>query len=247
MATGQPPHQSDETRKVARTDSDQTQSISPLSTTRPYPPQAPPPTPHAEDYVLSGKRERAPQRVIPPPGRSKSDSGLYLPAWSVGLMFLGVLAVSAAVFALVFSLGGRSTPGGEPRVIVITAQFTSTLAFTAVSPTPLAFPVDQGIQLPTPTFALQGPTLVPVVLTSTPVSLGTGVTVVVYGVEDTGLNVRSGPGINQEIRFVAQNGSTFSIIGGPTQADGRTWWQLQDPFDTERSGWAVADYLETAS
>jgi uncharacterized protein YgiM (DUF1202 family) len=65
--------------------------------------------------------------------------------------------------------------------------------------------------------------------------------------EDSGLNVRSGPGLDNEVRFVADNGESFNVISGPTQADSMTWWQVQDPLDTERTGWAASSYLQVAS
>jgi uncharacterized protein YgiM (DUF1202 family) len=96
-------------------------------------------------------------------------------------------------------------------------------------------------------FALEGPTLEPVILSPTPETIAVGKQVIVIVAEDSGLNVRSGPGLDNEVRFIADNGETFTIIGGPTQADSITWWQLQDPTDNSRSGWASASYLQVVT
>ncbi len=35
----------------------------------------------------------------------------------------------------------------------------------------------------------------------------------------------------------------FKVEDGPMEADGYTWWYLVGPFDPDRKGWGVADYL----
>ena len=46
--------------------------------------------------------------------------------------------------------------------------------------------------------------------------------------------------------FRAPKGTQFDIIGGPQEADGFTWWQVNDPL-FQVQGWAVANYLQTNS
>lgn len=39
-------------------------------------------------------------------------------------------------------------------------------------------------------------------------------------------------------------GTVMSVIGGPTSADGYTWWRLSGMVSgSSYSGWAVQDYL----
>jgi hypothetical protein len=83
-----------------------------------------------------------------------------------------------------------------------------------------------------------------VILSPTPETIAVGKRVVVTDAEDSGLNVRTGPGLDNEVRFIADNGETFTVIGGPTQADSLTWWQVQNPLDTSETGWAAASYLQ---
>jgi hypothetical protein len=48
------------------------------------------------------------------------------------------------------------------------------------------------------------------------------------------------------VLFVVQDGGIFNIVDGPAQADGFTWWKIQNPNDATQSGWAAAVFLEIA-
>jgi hypothetical protein len=177
--------------------------------------------------------------------RARRDSGFYLPLWSLALMLVIVLGLSFSIVVLVVSLGSQNVPSNtEPQFIII----------TAASPTPT--PPDNPAILATPTlppefdtqpdFSLEGPTLEPVRFTPTPLQIAVGVTVMVVAPE-SGLNVRSAAGINNEILFVAPDQQLLTVIGGPTQADSLTWWEVQDPSDPSSRGWAAGTYLEVVS
>jgi hypothetical protein len=79
--------------------------------------------------------------------------------------------------------------------------------------------------------------------TPTPIPIAVGIQIAVEGVDENMLNVRQAPGISNAIVFRAEEESIFTITEGPMQADGFTWWRLQDPADATRTGWAVANYL----
>jgi hypothetical protein len=165
-------------------------------------------------------------------------------------MLLLVFAVASGMILLVIGLGGNTAPESGPRIVIVTAAPTSIPRSadqaSPVSPTiPPEF--EQHNQTQAPSFDLQGPTLEPVVLSPTPETIGVGKQVLVVDAEDSGLNVRAGPGLDTEVRFIADNGESFNIIAGPSQADSLTWWQVQDPLDTERTGWAAASYLQVIS
>ncbi len=90
-----------------------------------------------------------------------------------------------------------------------------------------------------------GIVLLAAAITQAPVSLSVGAPVRVANVGEQELNIRSLPGIaNSQVLFRAPDGSAFRIIGGPRQADGFTWWHIQDPL-SQLAGWAAADYLQT--
>jgi len=184
-----------------------------------------------------GKRKRDESR---PRERGRNGGALSLPAWSVGLMLLLVFGIAAGIVTLVLMLGGQTAPGGEPVIVIVTAPPTAT---SDQPPTAL---VPGFITAPTlvpdvPVFALEGPTLPPIIFTPTPLTITVGSAVIV---NIDGLNVRPEPGLNNTQRFNAPLGAGFNVVGGPTQADGLTWWEIQDPADPTLRGWAAADYLD---
>lgn len=201
------------------------------------------PGPHVERIT---KRGRA---------RARRESGFYLPLWSLGLMLLGVVVVAAGIVIAVLNLGGREAPEADPIVVIITAPPTERPAeFPAAPATPTIPPeVDPNVQgipdVPTPTvaLALSGPTLAPVVFSPTPRVLGVGERVIVQDVAPDQLNVRDNPGVtDSSVVFRASEDTAFVIVDGPQQADGLTWWQVQDPNNNTRIGWAASNYLVLA-
>ncbi len=74
-------------------------------------------------------------------------------------------------------------------------------------------------------------------------ALAVGVQVQVQGTGGDGLRVRVAPGLDAQVRFLAQEGEVFQVVQGPQEADGYRWWRLVSPRDPARAGWAVADYL----
>jgi hypothetical protein len=151
-------------------------------------------------------------------------------------------AVSCIVLAVV-SLGGRTVPAGLPHFVILTAEIPTNTPFVpdSIAPTPIPNQLMQGGTIPP--FALQGPTLPPVIISPTPENIAVGKTVIATA-EDSGVNVRSEAGVQNERLFVADNGESFTVVDGPTQADGLTWWKIQSPTDSSRAGWAAAAYLE---
>lgn len=56
----------------------------------------------------------------------------------------------------------------------------------------------------------------------------------------TALNFRSGAGTSYSVVGSLTVGSTATVVGGPTSANGYVWWQLLTSFGT---GWAIEDGL----
>jgi hypothetical protein len=77
--------------------------------------------------------------------------------------------------------------------------------------------------------------------------LGIGSFVQIVGTQGTGLNIRSAPGLNSDIQFLAYDAEVFEVREGPQDADGITWWYLVTPVDESRAGWASSDYLEVVA
>jgi hypothetical protein len=57
-----------------------------------------------------------------------------------------------------------------------------------------------------------------------------------------GLRVHTQPALDAPF-FAAFDSEVFQVANGPQQADGYTWWFLTVSYDSERSGWAVEDFL----
>ena len=90
----------------------------------------------------------------------------------------------------------------------------------------------------------------PTVITPTPPSQGLerGNTVVVQNTASSVLNIRGGAGLGWGEKGAASDGATGTIIDGPRQANGYTWWKVRwDPSNKIRwthqpannSGWSV--------
>lgn len=149
-------------------------------------------------------------------------------------MVVIVVAVAAGIIALVIELGGPANlTSSEPRIVIITVEPTSlTNPNALVTPTALNIVTRQ----PAQSLTLTGPTLAPTsTFTPTPAVIAVGSSVVVIG--EGGVNVRNGPSRSEGVVAVANRGDQFTVIGGPTEADGLTFWQLQS--EDGISGWAA--------
>jgi hypothetical protein len=66
----------------------------------------------------------------------------------------------------------------------------------------------------------------------------------ISGTEGAGLRLRLGPGLDHNPEFLGLESEVFKIEAGPQEADGFVWWYLTAPFEVDRKGWAVSNYLE---
>jgi hypothetical protein len=221
------------------------------------PPRTEPPV-RPDDTNPSGATRAVPPPSVPPPAgpprpkrkrdarSSRASNPLYLPLWSVALMVVGAFCITFSIISLVLLLGGNTpSSGGEPRVVIITAIPSPTFdaaAAPTITPTSPLLPSD-GTPGAFPTFALEGPTLPPVILSPTPVSIAIGQTVIIN--EDQ-VRLRATPGLDGELISYLAIGTQFTVIGGPQMASSLTWWQVEDPTQPLVRGWVAADYLEPA-
>ncbi|MEO8610638.1 MAG: SH3 domain-containing protein [Chloroflexota bacterium] len=250
-----PPELPDEEATRLQGDLSRTKGMQPVNPTppsRPVPPPsqaptrrppAPPPSGNFRPVASVEKPKRG--QTAPPPPRPQRRA-LYLPVWSVALTLMLVCGAVSCVVLGVVSLGGRTVAAGAPRFVIVTAEVPTSTPFVpdSLAPSPIPNQLTQGGAVPA--FSLQGPTLAPIEISPTPESVAIGKTVIASA-EDSGVNVRSGPSVQNERLFVADNGESFTVIDGPTQGDGLTWWKIQSPNDASRSGWAAAAYLELPS
>lgn len=204
------------------------------------PRQQRPPTNYNIERVKRERRQR----------QAQSDNVFYFPLWSLGLMLLIVLGLAFVIVFLIVALGGRTTTTeADPIIRIITAEPSNTPDIPDPNEIVLATPtLPDGVQVILPAQtplnqSLDGPLLPTIAFTQTPIPLAVGVTVYVADVGDQELNVRDVAGVTtSQVVFRAPEGTPFNIVDGPQQADGFTWWRIQDPI-TQNSGWAVANYL----
>jgi hypothetical protein len=74
-----------------------------------------------------------------------------------------------------------------------------------------------------------------------------GIFVQITGTGNGGLRFRSSPGTANDTLFIASESEVFEVKEGPIAKDNFIWWYLAAPYDTSRSGWAVAQYLSPMS
>ena len=66
----------------------------------------------------------------------------------------------------------------------------------------------------------------------------------INGTEGAGLRLRSLPGLEYEPRFLGVEDEIYQIEDGPKESDDYVWWYLVAPFEPNRNGWAVSNYLQ---
>jgi hypothetical protein len=138
----------------------------------------------------------------------------------VGGLGVAVLLAALAIGGVLFFAAAPQAQSPEPIFTIIPAS----------SATPTVVEV---IEAPTPT-----PTYV-----FTEDGIGIGAYVQVSGTGVSGLRLRSGPGTSNPHRFIGMEEEVFEVKDGPQFSDGFTWWYLEAPYDSSRSGWAAGEYL----
>lgn len=137
-------------------------------------------------------------------------------------------------------------------LVVIFAIIWSTLP--AQGATQMATPVLTVIAAPTATLTPVTPTLsltpeVTATLNLSPNggSIQVGAYVQITNTGGDGLRLREGPGTDFEPIFLGREAEVFLVKEGPKDGSGYTWFFLEAPYDTNRSGWAVSTYLQVVA
>jgi hypothetical protein len=97
------------------------------------------------------------------------------------------------------------------------------------------------VDTPTPSAAQPSTEAVPPA--PLPGTFGIGTYVQISGTGGDGLRLRSAPGLQGKVEFLALESEVFQIRDGPRDADGYTWWFVVAPYDETVQGWAVSNYL----
>lgn len=204
------------------------------------------------DTSPQSAQSRPMQPAAPMPSyRRQSASLLYLPLWSLAFMLLAVIMLAAGiVWALISLRSDAPLPQVEPVIQIVVADPTKLSAASGDDSGG-----DEGAQAagdgeviiaqPAPgDMQMAGPVLPTVEFVPTPVPITVGAGVEVSGVGEQTLNIRNAPSLSQsQILFRVPEGALFDITGGPSEADGFSWWKVRDP-EMLVEGWAVGNYLK---
>jgi hypothetical protein len=155
-------------------------------------------------------------------------------SYSYSGIFFGSLGI--ALFMLVMLTGGLwlTRPTANHKGIDLnplkTAIFTIIPASSATitpPPTLVATPTIADGAIPSPQ----------------PGELSIGIFVQIVGTQGDGLRLREEPGLGNTVLTLVSDAEVFKVLDGPQSADGHTWWYLSDPYNENRRGWAVENYL----
>lgn len=148
--------------------------------------------------------------------------------WAVLGVLLGAIALLVLIALGYFTRQARTAMApATPMLVLITAP---TASITIPPPTETVEPSDTPVPSPPP--EADG-------------SLSPGSLVEVYGTEGDGLRLRANTGLDSKIVFLAVESEVFELRDGPVEMDGYEWWFLVNPYNLEKTGWAVSNYLRT--
>jgi hypothetical protein len=140
----------------------------------------------------------------------------------------GSLAVTGILLILLFTWIVWSAPPAPDA--------SGMLAAVTVVPMPSATPGPAA----TPTFDPYAPTPTP---TLAPGQISVGAFVQISGTQGQGLHIRSEPGLNGKQLFLGFDTEAYTVLDGPRQVDGYTWYYLGAINDQKRTGWAASNFL----
>jgi len=197
-------------------------------------PSAPPPRSldwRPPEYQAQEPEESPPVRRVPPPNRRRRRPPTEgAPAWVVGLGVGALLAV-ILLLAVAFVLS-RPPAEPEPTATIVVMTPTETLVPRATfTPVPVATATPEG--QPEATTAGEAPAS-PGVAPDT-IAIGGYARVAA----PAGLSLRETADTNGVRIELLETGTVLSVIGGPQQSGGFTWWQLRK-LDDGTEGWSAA-------
>ena len=169
-------------------------------------------------------------RRVPPPNRRRRPPTEGAPAWVVGLGVGALLAV-ILLLAVAFVLS-RPPAEPEPTATVVLVTPTETLVPRATF-TPVPEITSTSATSPEATAGGEAPAATGVAPTT--ITVGGYVRVAA----PAGLSFREAANTSGTLIELLETGTVLSVIGGPQQAGGFTWWQLRK-LDDGKEGWSAA-------
>lgn len=138
-------------------------------------------------------------------------------------------------------------------LLAVLLVFLIQVSFPVTPRSPLVTQILTIIPAPSVTIPVSVPTIastdnVTVVPTPLPSGqMGVGAYVQISGTGGDGLRLRSGPGTTYTPLFLGRESEVFKVTDGPKEGNGFTWWFVVAPYDENRKGWAVQNYLSVIS
>ena len=147
---------------------------------------------------------------------------------SSGGAFGGGLFILIVILGSVWRVSAPNRPEVTPVLTILAPPIISPIPATQ---TAVSF-------VPDPTNTPEQPAL-------TQDSFLHGQLVTVFGTGGDGLRLRNQPNLDSMISFLALENEVFRVNGGPVNSDGYRWWYLVNPYDNNKAGWGVANYLRS--
>jgi hypothetical protein len=203
----------------------------------------------------TGPRTSAPPRPFPPlrrpgsanlPARGPAD---YLRLIMPVVLILVVLGGYAIWTGLLFR-EAAATPVGTPATVPTAppeASPTSAATVMVAAATATVAPTPRPTSPPAATTAPTAPPSTPTAAAATqpPAGLRAGGTAVVdTGAGNDNLRLRRDPGRTGVILRSIKNGERVTLVEGPRDVDGQTWWKVEYAGE---AGWVAASFLRPAS
>ncbi len=143
-------------------------------------------------------------------------------------VLFGALVVTAVLLVLTFALIVWTAPA-PPDAAGLMAGVTS-IPMPTTTPVPEATPTfDPYASTPTPTLS--------------PGEFPIGTLIQISGTQGEGLRIRSDPGLNGKQLFLGFDTEAYTILDGPQEMDGYTWYYIAAINDQGRTGWAASSFL----
>ena len=143
-------------------------------------------------------------------------------------VFLGAIIISGILLTFVFGLLSWNRPSQNHSGIInpmVTIIYLPTAPTTINTPKPAAI-------------------LPPDILDPPSGDIISNSYVKIHGTEGAGLRLRIEPGLDSEPLYLGLEDEIFKIEEGPVEEDGYMWWYLVAPFDSDRNGWGVSNFLQ---
>jgi hypothetical protein len=153
-----------------------------------------------------------------------------LPPWALLAIFIAIVILLCIGLVLIIN----AIRGGDDEPPTPVPTFTSEASPSAT------------VSLLTPTSAITPTSTVVLTVgtppaTTPPTEIRPGALVVVTGTGGAGLRLRELATTDAKLVVMAREGTVLTVLEGPTDADGYTWWKVRTPDGEE--GWGAATWL----